>query len=571
MVHFFGTGRIVLFNSIQFVFFFPLVVAMYFTTPQRWRWLLLLGASYYFYAAWRPEYVVLIFASTVVDYLCGRGMGRFRRARVRKLLLSLSVGTNLGFLFAFKYLSFFNESIRAAFDQFNIFYGVPAFDILLPVGISFYTFQSLSYTIDVYRERTPPEKHFGIFALYVSFFPQLVAGPIERSYRLLPQFYAHQRFDPDRVVSGLRLMLWGFFLKIVVADRLALFVNEVYADPGAYSGSALLLGTYFFAFQIFADFAGYSCIAIGAAGVMGYDLMENFRRPYFAASIREFWGRWHISLSTWFRDYLYIPLGGNRVSRWRWYVNLFAVFVISGLWHGAAWTFVVWGALHGAYLVVSLVTSDLRDHAWRRFAAAVQRASDFVSAVLQPKSAVRSTLPDESMFHVLGFPSPGLRQKVSDSYARFAGRRVSNVATPSGSFPKQEAAGPTSDMDALPRWAEVLRKGIAVLLTFHLVLVAWVFFRAESFPDAVHVLTAMWRPAAGGTVLGWPFGRWDMLLAFGSIAVLLSVHIVQSITVLYERARTASTPVRWGMDYALLFAILLFGEFGAQEFIYFQF
>ena len=240
---------------------------------------------------------------------------------------------------------------------------MPFFDVLLPVGISFYTFQTLSYTIDIYRGERAPERHLGIFALYVSFFPQLVAGPIERSSRLIPQFYNNISFDYDRVTEGLKIMLWGFFKKLVIADRLANYVDAVYNNQLEHSGLTLFVATIFFAFQIYCDFSGYSDIAIGGAKVLGYDLMENFRRPYFARSISEFWHRWHISLSTWFRDYLYIPLGGNRVVKWRWYYNLFITFVISGLWHGANWTFVVWGALHGLYLILGILVDPLRKKA----------------------------------------------------------------------------------------------------------------------------------------------------------------------------------------------------------------
>jgi D-alanyl-lipoteichoic acid acyltransferase DltB (MBOAT superfamily) len=310
---------------------------------------------------WKAEYLILILVSTLIDYVAGIQMGKTEAKSERRKYLILSLFTNLGLLFAFKYFNFFNESARQIFDYFNIFYNVPSFNVLLPVGISFYTFQTLSYTIDVYRGEKKPERHFGIFALYVAFFPQLVAGPIERSTRLLPQFYQNHHFQYDRITDGLKLMLWGFFKKVVIADRLAILVNQVYNSPHDYTGFPLIIATYFFAFQIYCDFSGYSDIAIGAAQVMGYDLMENFNRPYFSKSISEFWKRWHISLSTWFRDYLYIPLGGNRVGKWRWYFNLFIVFLISGLWHGANWTFVVWGALHGFYLIASIITQKYRD------------------------------------------------------------------------------------------------------------------------------------------------------------------------------------------------------------------
>lgn len=354
------------FNSLHFLAFFPIVVGLYLVTPSRFRWILLLAASYYFYAAWRVEYLLLIIASTLVDYIAALAMDGTDKPKKRRLFLILSLVSNLGILFSFKYFNFFNESLRIAFATFQVPYDVPVLHVLLPVGISFYTFQTLSYTIDVYRGHRHAERHLGIFALYVAFFPQLVAGPIERSTRLLPQFLEKRGVTYERTIDGLRLMLWGFFKKLVIADRLAAYVNAVYSHPGDHSGLTIVLATYFFAFQIFCDFSGYSDIAIGSARILGYDLMENFRRPYFSKSIAEFWRRWHISLSTWFRDYLYIPLGGNRVVKWRWYYNLFIVFLISGLWHGANWTFVIWGALHGTYLIVGLATTDLRDRLFHR-------------------------------------------------------------------------------------------------------------------------------------------------------------------------------------------------------------
>ncbi len=343
-----------LFNSLQYLIFFPLVAGIYFLMPQRRRWILLLTASYYFYMCWRVEYIVLIIASTLIDYFAGLRMGAQPDKLKRRKYLILSIFTNLGLLFAFKYFNFANESVRHLFNQLNIFYDVPAFQVLLPVGISFYTFQTLSYTISVYRGNHPPERHLGIFALYVSFFPQLVAGPIERSSNLLPQFYREHGFDYGRVISGLRLIMWGMFKKVVIADRIAVLVNTVYNSPQDFMGAQLLLATVFFAFQIYCDFSGYSDMAIGSARVLDYDLMKNFDRPYFSKSIAEFWQRWHISLSTWFRDYLYISLGGNRVPKWRWYYNLFITFLVSGFWHGANWTFLFWGGLNGVYLILEL-------------------------------------------------------------------------------------------------------------------------------------------------------------------------------------------------------------------------
>ncbi|MBN2414016.1 MBOAT family protein [candidate division KSB1 bacterium] len=349
-----------LFNSLHFLYFFPIIVFIFYSIPNKYRWAVLLLASYYFYMCWRVEYILLIIASTLIDYFTGLKLGAEKRPFKRKLFLSLSLFTNLGLLFTFKYFNFFSESVTIIFNHFNIFHNSITLHVLLPVGISFYTFQTLSYTIDVYRGKKEPERHIGYFALYVSFFPQLVAGPIERSTRLLPQFYKPVTFDYDRVKRGLQLMAWGFFKKVVIADRINPFVEQVYGAPELYSGIVMLFATYMFAFQIYCDFSGYSDIAIGSAGVLGYNLMQNFNRPYYSKSISEFWKRWHISLSTWFKDYLYISIGGNRVSRWRWYFNLFVVFIISGLWHGANWTFIVWGALHGFYLIFSIITQNIR-------------------------------------------------------------------------------------------------------------------------------------------------------------------------------------------------------------------
>ncbi len=349
-----------LFNSLEFLVFFPIVIAGYFALNPKYRWILLLLASYYFYMCWNYSYIILIMLSTVVDYTTGILIHKSQNKKRRKSLLLLSLATNLGLLFFFKYFNFFGDTINFFLDKFNIFYNVPAYDYLLPVGISFYTFQTLSYTIDIYNGKQKPEYHFGRFALFVSFFPQLVAGPIERSVNLLPQFRQNFAFEYERVKNGLFLMAWGFFKKVVIADRLSEYVNLVYNNPESHEGMQNILATLFFSFQIYCDFSGYSDIAIGAAMVMGYSLMTNFRRPYFALSIREFWQRWHISLSTWFRDYVYIPLGGNRVIKWRWYFNLFITFLVSGLWHGAEWTFVIWGALHGFYLIFAIWTDKLR-------------------------------------------------------------------------------------------------------------------------------------------------------------------------------------------------------------------
>ena len=348
-----------LFNSFSFLIFFPTVITLYFITPQKWRWLLLLAASYLFYMSWRPAYIILILISTGIDYFAGLRMGRLAVKRERRKYLLLSLVVNLGLLAVFKYFNFFNDSVQTALVYAGIAWHTPQVELLLPVGISFYTFQTLSYSIDVYRGTTKPEKHLGIFALYVAFWPQLVAGPIERSNRLLPQFRRTVQFNYDRVRDGLLRMLWGFFKKLVIADRLAVYVNAVYNHPQEYGGLPIAVATFFFAFQIYCDFSGYTDIAIGSAKVMGFDLMENFKHPYFSQSIPEFWHRWHISLSTWFRDYLYIPMGGSREGRGRYYFNLMVTFVLSGLWHGANWTFVVWGALHGFFMIITAGWRDI--------------------------------------------------------------------------------------------------------------------------------------------------------------------------------------------------------------------
>ena len=339
-----------LFNSIDFLIFFPVVTGLYFLLPQRLRWILLLVASCAFYMFFIPIYILILFVTITIDYFAGIKIEK-SKGKGRRFFLSLSVVSLCAFLFFFKYFNFFNANFAAMASFLDLRYPIPLLRIILPIGLSFHTFQSLSYVIEVYRGRQKAERNFGIYALYVMFYPQLVAGPIERPQNLLHQFYEKHSFEPRRVADGLKLMLWGMFKKVVIADRLAVLVNQVYDNPHDYTGLWLILATVFFAFQIYCDFSGYSDIAIGAANVMGFRLMQNFNRPYFAKSIAEFWKRWHISLSTWFRDYLYIPLGGNRVSVPRWYFNLFITFLVSGLWHGANWTYVAWGALNGAYLI----------------------------------------------------------------------------------------------------------------------------------------------------------------------------------------------------------------------------
>jgi D-alanyl-lipoteichoic acid acyltransferase DltB (MBOAT superfamily) len=353
----------VLFNSSAFAVFFPVVTAAYFLAPGRFRWAILLAASSIFYMAFIPAYVLILYGMIVVDYAAGLLIER-AAGRRRRLLLALSLISNVGLLAVFKYYGFAARTAEQVAAAFGIQASLPALGWVLPIGLSFHTFQAMAYTIEVYRGRWPAERHLGIYALYVMFFPQLVAGPIERPGNLLPQLHRTYAFDTDRVANGLKLMAWGLFKKVVIADRLAVAVNAVYATPDAFHGPAIVLATVFFAFQIYCDFSGYSDIAIGSAEVLGVRLMTNFRRPYLSRSIREFWTRWHISLSTWFRDYVYIPLGGRpRTDESPGigpYASLMITFLVSGLWHGANWTFVVWGALNGLYLAFGRFTEPWR-------------------------------------------------------------------------------------------------------------------------------------------------------------------------------------------------------------------
>lgn len=331
-----------LFNSLSYAIFLPLVFIIYWLLPNKYRWILLLIASYYFYMSWNAKYVFLIFITTFTSYLCAILIEKNREHK--KLILTITLLVCLGILFVFKYFNFFFESINYLLG--NKLHSI-SLNLLLPVGISFYTFQTLSYCIDVYRGNIKAEKHFGYYATFVSFFPQLVAGPIERPDNLLPQLRKEKEFDYNKAVYGLKLMTVGFFKKIVVADNLAYYVDMVYNDLSYYQGFALVLAAFFFTIQIYCDFSGYSDIAKGSAKLLNIDLMDNFKTPYFSTTIKEFWSRWHISLSSWFKDYVYIPLGGNRCSRLRHYFNLLATFLVSGLWHGANITFVIWGGIHG--------------------------------------------------------------------------------------------------------------------------------------------------------------------------------------------------------------------------------
>ena len=454
----------------------------------------MLLASYIFYMFWRPIFIFLILISTIIDYISGRMMDRFELgSKPRKLFLLFSLTSNLGILFLFKYFNFFAESWAIITgNNFN------ALALILPMGISFYTFQTLSYSIDVYRGHRKSEKHLGYFALYVTFFPQLVAGPIERSTKLLPELKKVNKYDYIRVVSGLKRMTWGFFKKLVIADNLAIAVNHVYGDVGNMLALTLLIATVFFAYQIYCDFSGYSDIAIGTAKIMGIDLMENFKRPYFAKSIKEFWSRWHISLSTWFRDYLYIPLGGSRISKARTYVNVFLVFLISGLWHGAAWTFVIWGAIHGSYQMYESATLRLRSNLWKKI-------------------------------------------KLDNTIIQF-----------------------------LVKW----------FVTMGVVLLSWIFFRANSVQDAFTVLNTIINSILNlsiisnipASVRATGIGLHRLIVVFGAIIVLEINNLIEENRGYGVLDIFRMKPIlRWIVYYVIVFCIILFGKFGQAEFIYFQF
>lgn len=358
-----------LFNSAAFLIFFPIVLLVYYILPQKIRYLWLLASSYYFYMCWNAKYALLLLTSTVITYVSGLLLEKAKsmpyddgkKTRVKKAVVAASFVLNLGILMYFKYINFAFFTLARVFSLIHIQLSAPVVDVILPVGISFYTFQALSYTMDVYRDEIYAEKNFFRYALFVSFFPQLVAGPIERSKNLLKQLSEPKKFDYDRAREGLLLMLWGFFLKIVVADRIAIFVDLVYGSYASSGGLSLTLATVLFAVQIYCDFAGYSTIAMGSAMFLGIHLMENFDAPYLSTSVHLFWRRWHISLTSWFKDYLYIPLGGSRKGKLRKYLNKMIVFLVSGLWHGAGFSFVIWGGLNGLYQIIGEIMQPVKD------------------------------------------------------------------------------------------------------------------------------------------------------------------------------------------------------------------
>lgn len=474
-----------LFNSFAYILFLPVVIGLYYLLSHRFRWMLLLVASYFFYMYWRPEYALLLLVSTAIDYWAARKM-YVAEGRWKKVFLWISVASNLSLLGAFKYLDFLNTLLRDTFSVFDFGLSTTEVDILLPVGISFYTFQTLSYTLDVYRKRRKPENHFGVFALYVSFFPQLVAGPLERSTRLLPQLHKQQHFSWQNILDGGRLVVWGLFKKVVMADVIGSYVNIIFDAPDQFGGVLLLLGIIGFGYQLYLDFSAYTDIAIGSAKMMGYDLMANFNRPLMARTVREFWSRWHISLTTWMFDYLYRPLAKS----WKlnWHLNIIILFLVIGIWHGAGWNFVVFGLAQGIIYLISYYVLDIR------------------------------------------------------------------MLAPSGRN----------------SWQQVIGNQAGWLMTILLLLPTALLFRSENLTDAWIYLQSMANNFHAG-LAGFKMSTLDTFLLLTTFPVYLYVQ--------WQRNFDPHRPfhnirwwwIRWGIYYFMIFYLLLFGQRGPEEFIYFQF
>ena len=490
-----------LFNSTEFMIFFPITLIFYWIFPKKYRYICLFIASYTFYMFWNPKYALLMGTSTVVTFLSGV---LIEKLKYKRTVVAFSFIINLAILVFFKYFDFLLQNINIVLSALNIQLINKPFDVILPVGISFYTFQALSYTIDVYRGEIKSEKNIIKYALFVSFFPQLVAGPIERSNNLLIQIENLEkvkRFDYDRITEGLTLMLFGYFQKMVIADRAAILVDTVFNGYYEYNSMALILAAIFFAIQIYCDFGSYSLIAIGTAKVMGINLMENFNTPYFARSVKEFWGRWHISLSTWFRDYLYIPLGGNRCSNIRKSFNILVTFLVSGLWHGANFTFIAWGAIHG-------------------------------------------------IFHIIEEQLKPIKEKYLNKF---------KIKTNAFSF-------------AL----------IEIVITFIIVDLAWIFFRAETIHDAIHYIQRIFTridlwTLFDGTLYGLGLNIFEMNILIIALFILISIDLVKYIRKesIFEFLNKQNLYFRWFVMLFLIFYIIIYGKYGAgfdpKQFIYFQF
>lgn len=487
-----------LFNSIPFVIFFLIAVLSYYITPQRFRWIQLLAASCFFYVYSSAWYILLLFVSIGTTYLAGRFIGTVSNPKAKRTALVCSIVLNLLLLVFFKYFGLLSYGAKSVLDLFNVASKPKFLDFspVVPIGISFYTFKVIGYMIDVYRGKIAPEKHFGKYAAFAAFFPEIMSGPIDRADSLLPQLNEVHKFDYNTVTAGLKLMALGYFKKAVVADTLCTYVDTVYGNLNAQNGFSLLIAAFLFSIQIYCDFSGYSDIARGAGRVMGFRMIENFDNPYFATSIKDFWRRWHISLSTWFRDYLYIPLGGNRCGKLRNYTNLMITFLVSGLWHGANITFIVWGALHGIYQVIGKLTLNLRKRIY---------------------SALR--------------------------------------------------------IDRIP----FIKKAASILITFVLVTLAWIFFRADTISDATYFLTHLfdWNMAS----------KYDLFVSLKSVfgtraefyrtACVLPVFFMFTLLDYFKGCNTLisrqKAPVRYIIYVLIILYISLFARAGVQDFIYLQF
>lgn len=482
-----------LLNSLPFLGFFAAIVVVYYLTPRRWRWIPLLVASYYFYSTFDARYLMLLAAMTGVAYLAGRILEGMDEGRARRLILAGAVVLELSGLVLFKYADFLVESVEPVLFGTGLLpeaLVLPRLEFLLPVGLSFYSFSCVSYIVDVHRRKMAAERHLGLLAVYVSFFPKLIAGPIERAEPFLRQLARGRAFRAANVSAGAQLLLWGLFKKVVIADRLAGMIEPAFASPAFQSPVALIIAIYLYAFQIYCDFSGYSDMAIGAARIMGFRLAINFRRPYLSTNVAEFWSkRWHVSLANWFRDYMYIPMGGSRVPLPRLYFNLMAVFLVSGLWHGASWTFVVWGGLNGAYQLLFLMLTRVRNSVARPLRR-VQRAVDLVN----------------------------------------------------------------------------------ILVTFHLIAIAWVFFRADTISTAVSMLrrVAGAIPSLPTAVSNYSFSG-EIVMAAILILVLLVVEAIDEAHPIRVRLARQPTVVRWGAMYALIFSLIILGTWNMNEFVYMQF
>jgi alginate O-acetyltransferase complex protein AlgI len=497
-----------LFNSLAYVLFFPAVVTAYFLLPHRFRWIFLLAASCFFYAALIPVYILFLFALILIDYVMALFIER-SAGRIKFIYLICSILMTASSLLVFKYFNFFNHSIDRIADLIGWNYSPKYLALALPVGLSFHTFQSLSYVIEVYRGRQKPERHLGIYALYVMFFPQLVAGPIERPQNLIHQLREKHRFDPARAVSGFQLMLWGFLKKMVVADNLAYYVNAVYAKPDDQTGIQVFMAMCFFAIQIYCDFSGYSDIAIGSAEVMGIRLRKNFDRPFFATGIAEFWRRWHMSLSDWFKDYVYLPLGGRRASYARWVFAILITFILSGLWHGAGATYVLWGLMNGAYIVIQRIWGDLR-------------------------TKVRGGAGSRSQGPL------GILGARTATFFAFAASMVL--------FRAPDTATAWSFYQRM--WADA-SMGVRAVVD-----ASWTWAAPGSW--------------LGLMTLGLP--AWKLILGLLGVAMLFAVETVQSRGSIRHMIGRSSTLVRWPVYVLAIVCLLLFSYSGErQEFIYFQF